>query len=372
MILSSAYLPLIGGSELAIKNITDRLPDFDFDLITARFDKKNPKNEKIGNVNVYRVGFGSKLDKFLLPVLGLIKAKEIKRKGMILHGYQASYGAGAAWLIKLFNPNIPFIITIQEGKELGRQNFMIRFFRGMILKKADYATAISQYLRNYILQIKPDLKTDLIPNGVDIDNFSHQYSYGELTDLENKLGIMPDDKVIISVSRLVYKNGIDLLIKSLAIVKKKNTGVSYKLLLAGDGGLEKDLKKLTAELGLEDDVIYAGTVEPKDLPLYLKISDVFVRPSRSEGLGTAFLEAMAAGLPAIGPRVGGIPDFLEDRKTGLICKLEPEDIASRINVIFENEKLRQDIIENSQRLVKENYSWDIVADKFRELYKKLS
>ena len=70
------YLPYIGGAEIAVKEITDRIKDFNFDLIAARLDKKNKKEEKIGNINVYRVGWGNILDKYLYPFLAFKKAKE--------------------------------------------------------------------------------------------------------------------------------------------------------------------------------------------------------------------------------------------------------------------------------------------------------
>ena len=74
LIFSTSYYPFVGGAEVAIKEITDRVSGVDFDIITGRFDFKLPKNEKIGNVNVYRVGFGFKtLDKLLLPFFGAIK-----------------------------------------------------------------------------------------------------------------------------------------------------------------------------------------------------------------------------------------------------------------------------------------------------------
>lgn len=400
LILSSAYLPYIGGSELAIKNITDRLPDFEFDLITARLDKNTPEYEKLGNVSVFRVGFGYKLDKFLLPILGFFKALKLHDARVIhghhvVHAYQASYGAGAGWLLKYFYPHtrtrifgffrhwrkfsfgvgvcpkLSFIVTLQEGKNLEEQGFLINFFRKLIIKKADRATAISRYLKNYMLKIKNDLPVEVIPNGVDIENFSRQYSYGEMTELEKKLDIMPDDKVVISVSRLVHKNGLDLLVKALAALKNKNAGASYKLILAGDGPQKEHLVSSIKYHGLENNIIFVGSVSHEDLPLYLKISDVFVRPSRSEGLGSAFLEAMAAEIPIIGTKVGGIPDFLEDRKTGLFCTMEPDDIAFKIRIILENDKLGQEMVNNAAALVRERYDWEVIADKFRELYLNL-
>lgn len=378
LILSSAYLPHIGGSELAIKNITDRLSDFEFDLITARLDKNTPKYEKLGNVSVFRVGGALSLAGFLLPknflpIAVFFKAKKLLKnnKYLAIHAFQASGAAGAGWLLKYFYPKPPFIVTLQEGKNLEEQGFLINFFRKLIIKKADRATAISRYLKEYISKINTKLKVDIIPNGVDIASFSRNFSYGEMTGLENRLGIKPDEKVVISVSRLVPKNGLDFLVEAVAVLNKDKQ-FGYKLVLVGDGSQKKELQELAEKIGIKDKVIFTGSISHEDLPLYLKISDVFVKPSRSEGLGSAFLEAMAAGVPIIGTKVGGIPDFLEDRKTGLFCTTEPDDIAFKIRIILENDKLRQEMINNAAALVRERYDWDKIAEKFRELYLNLN
>lgn len=377
LVLSTAYLPHIGGSELAIKNITDRISDFEFDLITARLDRDTFKYEKNGNVSIFRVGGSWSLatlflPKVFLPLLIFFKAIRLLNKNdyIAMHAFQASGSAGAGWLLKYFYPKLPFIITLQEGKNLQGQGRLINFFRDLILKKVDRATAISRYLRNYILGVNKNLKVDVIPNGVSVDDFSRNFSYGELTDLENKLGIKPDDKIIISVSRLVHKNGLDLLIEALTILNKNGQG-EYKLILVGDGLLKESLKLKVKNLKLDDQVIFTGSIENQDLPRYLKVSDVFVRPSRSEGLGISFLEAMAAGVPIIATRVGGIPDFLEDRKTGIFCSGEPEDIAFKTRIVLENDKLRQGLIANARALVAEKYTWDRIAVEFDKLYKSL-
>lgn len=374
LILSSAYLPCIGGSELAIKNITDRLSDFEFDLITAKLDKNSPEYEKLGNVSVYRVGGSLSLAEFLLPKNLLPLAVFLKARGLLknndyiaVHAFQASGAAGAGWLLKYFYPKLPFLLTLQEGKNLQKQGFLVNFFRKLIIKKADAATALSIFLKDYLNKVRKDLPVEIIPNGVDIGNFSRQYSYGEMAELEEKLGIKPGDKIIISVSRLVEKNGPDLLIEALSVLGK-NFGVSYKLIFVGEGPMKENLESKVKSLKLEGRVIFTGTVNPGSLPLYLKISDVFVRPSRSEGLGSAFLEAMAAEVPVVGTKVGGIPDFLEDRRTGLFSSHEPEDIAFKVRVVLENDKLKEEIKNNAMELVREKYDWDIIAGKFQKLY----
>ena len=83
LIFSTTYLPNIGGAEVAIREITDRLPDYEFELICARLETKFQRKELMGRVLVHRLGFGHKLDKLLVPFWGLIKIWQINRKRKI-------------------------------------------------------------------------------------------------------------------------------------------------------------------------------------------------------------------------------------------------------------------------------------------------
>src|SRR3989338_8344198 len=238
LILTTAYLPQIGGSELAIKNTTDRLPEIKFDLITSQLSKDVPEYERICDVNVYRVGEIMGLSSFLLPknffpISVFLKAvKLIRKQGHydVIHAYQASQAAGGVWLLKWVYPKTPFLLTIQEGKDLNRQPWLMRFLRHFIFRKADVITVISS------------------------------------------------------------------------------------------GEQAKELKTKSSLLGLENNIEFIGEVPNDLLPQYLAKASIFVRPSLSEGLGIAFLEAMAAGLPVVATPVGGIPDFLKDGETGLFCR----------------------------------------------------
>ena len=98
-------------------------------------------------------------------------------------------------------------------------------------------------------------------------------------------------------------------------------------------------------------------------------ADIFVRSSLSEGLGTAFLEAMAVGLPVIGTPVGGIPDIIKDGQTGLICQAgDPKDIADKIKTLLNDLGLRKRLSENGCRMVSEKYSWGQIASQFSTIY----
>ena len=360
LIFSTAYLPLIGGAEIAVNEITKRLPNWQFDLITAKIQKGLKEEERINNVNVYRVGFGFSFDKYLLPFLGLIKAKQLEKKNNynLTWSIMASFGGFLGLFFKKKYPNKKWLLTLQEGDEpeyiLKRVGIFKKWFY-QIFQKADYFQAISSFLSNWA--IGNGIKTgEIIPNGVDLEIFKSK----ERIKNEN-------EKIILTVSRLVKKNGINDLIEA-----GEYLDFPFKILIIGVGSDEEKLKELVKNKGLEDKVMFKGQVEYDELPKYYAIADVFVRPSLSEGLGNVFLEAMACGLPVIGTEVGGIPDFLIDRQTGLFCQVNnPKDIADRIKEILENDDLRKTLAKNGLELVKEKYSWNKIASQMESIYLKL-
>ena len=208
LILSTAYLPLIGGSELAVKHLTDRLTEYDFDLVTWQFSRAVPMHETIGRVAVYRVG-GLKL---FLPFAILRTAWRLMHlHGYVLvHAYQASYAGIAGMLLRMWFRKVPFILTLQEGKNLARQSWFVRFPRTLIIRTADRVTAISTFLADYA-KGSGAKKVDIIPNGVDIGENIH-------------VAHNPDPTVI-TISRLVPKNNVQAIIRARdsEIVKTEKT-----------------------------------------------------------------------------------------------------------------------------------------------------
>jgi glycosyltransferase involved in cell wall biosynthesis len=324
LIFSTSYLPLVGGAEIAVKEITDRIGDFEFDMVTALIDKRIPKTEKVGNVNIHRVGLGKPvLDKFLLPFFGLKKAFELHKKNNyeIIWSIMASQASIAAAWFKKKNKKVKLLLTLQEGDEefhLKRYVLNINWLYELLIKpwhlkvfnKADRVTAISKYLKNRAIKngIKKEI-INIIPNGVDTGKFNVVFNNLEIKEFKEEIGIKEDKKIVITISRLASKNGIESLIKAMTYLKYNNS----ELLIAGNVDEWHNLEFLASKLNLDDRVIFLGNVSHDRLPKYLAVSDVFCRPSISEGLGNVFLEAMAAKVPVIATSVGGIPDFLEDR-----------------------------------------------------------
>lgn len=345
---------MLGGSEIAIDEITKRLPDISFEIMTPRFRSDLLKRESKDNVFIHRIGLGTISDKYLFPLSGFLAGLAAIRRARpyCIHAFQASYGGLAGAFIKSVAPTrIRFLVTLQEGKDLAGQFIGIRLMRRYVLRHADAIVAISSYLADYARAINPNARVVVIPNGIDPDQFSFDGT--------------TDSRTVITVSRLVPKNGVEYLIRAMEFI----VDPAIRLLIVGSGPEGERLKTLVQDKKLSKRVDFYGDAEPEKIPKLLSGAGVFVRPSLSEGLGTAFLEAMAAKVSVIGTPVGGIPDFLEDGETGLFVRVaDPHDIAMKIERIFSNPELRERLIERAYRMVVERYTWKQIAGQYHQLY----
>ncbi len=381
LIFSIAYVPFVGGAELAVKEITDRIPTgnsdtssyFSFDMITLRFNKNWPKFERIGNVNVYRI---SSL-KIFFPFAAFFKAVRLNwsRHYSLIWSIMANRAGYAALFFKLTHRKVKYLLTLQEGdttdypkKRAGFLWFFVGFLFRRIFLKADYIQTISNYLADWAKSMGKYDCIEIVPNGINLKKLA-------IPTARSKRDI----KVIITTSRLVPKNGIDILIEAISQLKTEGLSGEIQCQILGSGPEEEKLKDLTRILGLSKEVVFLGHIDPEVVYGYLANADIFVRPSRSEGLGSSFLEAMGAGLPVIGTPVGGIPDFLkdprdvgEDRATGLFAKVgDPKDLADKIRRLINDDNLSQMIALNGKNLAIKEYSWDNIAHKMKSIFNNL-
>lgn len=378
LILSLAYAPFIGGAEIAVQEITWQLGmggEFEFDLITPRFDKKLKKHEKIVNVNVYRIGIGNKiLDKYFFTFFGFFKGLSLYRKNryQIVWPIMAAYSSFAV-LFKIFT-KAKVVLTLQEGDPVEYIMNLKRFklfwpIYKLYFKKIDKVQTISNFLADWAekLGVKKE-KIIVVPNGIEINSIINK------DRLKKSLNIQKDDRIILTISRLVKKNGIDDLIQAFQLLVTQHSLLNTKLLIVGGGPLENNLKKIIKGFKLEDRIIFIGEVVNEKALEYYQIADVFCRPSLSEGLGNSFLEAMANEVPVIATPVGGIPDFLKERETGWFCKVkDPQSIAKKISYILD-EKNKEEVmrvVANAKKMIEEKYTWDKVAEQMKEVFKSL-
>jgi len=384
LIFSTAYFPFMSGAEMAVDEIAKRNGDFEFDLVTARMDRKLACQDRYNNINIYRVGFGFKtIDKFLLPFLGYLKAKKLSRKNdyKIIWSLMASQASIAASFFKIKFPQVKLLLTLQEGDEeeyLKRYVFginwlykiLIKPWHLLIFKKADHITALSEYLKKRAQKNGVKCKISIIPNAVDLEKFTKELLPGELDEIKGELNKKSVEKYLIHTGRLNYKNALDDVIKALPWLP-----LDIKFLLVGDGEELEKLKNLSKKLKVEDRVIFKEFVPHEQMVKYLKMADIFIRPSLSEGLGSSFLESMAAEIPVIATPVGGIPDFLEDGKTGWFCEVRnPKSIAEKIKYVLDDKNKVEvnKVIDRARQMVEEKYNWNKIAKDMKGVFHDLS
>lgn len=360
-----------GGAEQAMGNITERLPHIEFDLICARLRRGVKKQEKIGNVTVHRLGFGlPKIDGFILALFGHRKARQLMKQETydLMWSVMASYGAFSAVRVKK-ETGIPFLLTLQEGDSFEYIYKRVRFVRKSfdeIFKQADGIQAISNFLLAWGKQMGYQGELGkVIPNGVAIDSFTKEFSAEEITQARQRFGFPESATILITSSRLVPKNGVEDVVAALA---KLPDNVCF--VICGSGFLEDQIKQRVKELGLESRVRFMGFVDPSELPLLMKASDIFIRPSLTEGLGNAFLEAMAARVAVIGTSAGGIPDFLTDGETGFMVQIkDPDSIAATVKRIMTlDDETKHAIFDRAEAMVRKQYNWEIISEQMEEMF----
>ncbi len=380
-VFSLAYSPFEGGAEIAIREIISHTPEYYFTVLCAKFDYKSLSVEKKGNSEIRRLGRGTgrrygllfKKIRYIFQAWQEAERLYRERRFDLIWVVMASYGGVAALLFKLNHPDIPMLLTIQEGdseRHLKYGKFgLVGFLGKLMFRSADYVQVISGYLRDFSLMRGAQAPVVIVPNGVDIGLFSTAYRADEIRALRGYLGIK-DDYVAITTSRLVRKNGVDILIDAVAKFKERRPNI--KCLIIGDGPEMKKLKVQSKKLKVDSNVLFSGQISQRDLPLYFAVSDMFARPSRSEGLGSSFLEAMAAGTPVVGTPVGGIVDFLKDGETGYLAEPEnPDSVAYKMHEILDNPKKAEKIVRQAGELIRRNYSWETVGKMMRNIFDKL-
>ncbi|KKR35579.1 MAG: Glycosyltransferase [Parcubacteria group bacterium GW2011_GWC2_40_10] len=381
LIFSTAYYPFVGGAEVAVKEITDRLSrDFEFDLITGRFNRDLPAVEKIGAVTVYRVGIGRTMfDKLVLPFRGAFLARKLNKRFnyYCLWGVMVTFGSGAGYLFNILQgltgkKKVPIILTLQEGDSENHLQYkwggLIALSWRLALGQTSFLTGISNFLLNRAKKHGYGGRFALVPNGVDLAVFSQEVGPRTREEIRIRLGKKSGDIFLVTSGRLTHKNGVDDVISALVSLPKH---ISFIIIGKGDGGIE--LQKEANKLGVADRVKFLGFLSYKDIPKYFAVGDIFIRPSRSEGFGNSFIEAMASGLPVIATPVGGIPDFIDDRETGVFCSPDcPQSIVKAVNSLLENESLRKRVVGKAYARVNERYGWDNIASQMKTVFDQLS
>ncbi len=352
----------VGGAEKLLVDLlknTGVTSGLDFTVVVMNDKVSEKLKEELleAGQNVYFLGKkqGCKNPKYLFQLLNIIKKHQIN----IIHSHD--YGSKSwSMLCKGLNPKIKLIFTahcMNIFKALGKFNLFLH------KKFIDTNIAISKAVLNDC-KAYGILKTAQIYNGISIKNFSVN---------PNKADKNKDVLNIINVSRIDYQiKGQDVLIKALG--ECKNRGLKFKCkFVGGVYDYSKDsceyLKKLVKELDLENEITFLGN--RTDVADLLSQSDLFVLPSRQEGLGLVILEAMAAKVPVIASNIDGPAELIVNGQSGLLFECESHlDLAGKILYLYDNQEKIEDLVNKAYEGVQE-FDISVMCEKYCRLYNEL-
>ena len=267
---------------------------------------------------------------------------------------------------------IKFIYCASHGRELLLRplpmfNTFYDSLRKKLLQKVDLHFPVSHYTGSLLSELGvSEASIKVVPNGVNLKRFRPI----EVDQKKVELGLT-GKKVMLTVCRLVERKGIEVVLRALADIAKRIPEIIY--LIAGSGPYRDRLQSLAAQLGVQKYVSFMGYVPDDMLNEVYNLCDVFVMPSHHsppevEGFGLVFLEAGAAGKPSIGTLAGGIPDAIQEGKTGLLIMPNDErGLAAEVTRLLTHEALTQQLGHNAlvhvnnyggwEQRVSEIYNW---------------
>jgi len=356
IILSAFYEPWMSGAERFVKEVVERLGSrYHFSVYTSRISRSVPKRETRDGFDIIRVGFGTKYDKWFFCVLGPLAA--LRGEAKIAHAIMESYAGIALWVFGILRPSVKRILTLQSG-DLDSDKKQRRI-PGWLWKRIHVSphlvTAISGFLAARARRLGTEERDlTVLPNGVDLAHIKPR---------------TPERRVahrVVCVARLSWEKGLPFLLEAMVEVKKKFSDVH--LVLVGDGVLRGELERKAKDLGIADAVLFKGNLPNAEALEVVKTADVFACPSLAEGLGIVFIEAQACGVPVIGTDVGGIPDVIEDGKTGLLVPSEdPTALAASIVRLMDDRALSDGCV--AEALVRlPRFDWVGIVEKAAKIY----
>ena len=236
-----------------------------------------------------------------------------------------------------------------------------------VIKNSDRIVAVSDATRRYILSLGAESnRITVLRNGVDVDRFKPSTAARDL--VRNKFGISPVATVILTVRRLVYKNGIDTFIESARIALNQNPELIF--LVVGTGPDRGAVQTKIQQLGMSSNFKLAGFVSDPELPAYYNAADLFVLPSKSgEGLPLVALEAMSSGLPVIATNVGGIGEVIMKNCGELVPADNSRQMADAV-LEYSRKSLLE--VKSAVRSVAEQaFSWEENVKKLMKIYEEL-
>jgi glycosyltransferase involved in cell wall biosynthesis len=371
LILNSEYPPIGGGAGNASANLAYCLAQMGHSVtvLTSRWDGL-PHHEQHGNLTVIRIPAlrrrqdrSGALEQILFILSASFSSLKLVRQfkpDATLAFFGVPSGAVALFL-KLIS-KVPYVVSLRGGDvpgfrpyDFGTYHKLVAPLLRVIWKHASAIVANSHGLRDLALRFDSRFEIPIIPNGVDLD----LYKTGPYENASPRL---------LSAGRIVHQKGLDLALRALAGLKE----MDWEWRIAGDGPQLDFLKLLAQELSIADRVTFIGWQSREQLIQQYQYANLFLFPSRHEGMPNAVLEAMASGLPVIASRIAGSEELVVNGETGLLFPSEDVNaLRAALKQLLADSSLRQNMGIASRRRVEAHYSWQSAAQQYALLLEKV-
>ncbi len=230
-----------------------------------------------------------------------------------------------------------------------------------VLKKARVLLALSNHEKDLLKRITNRADIEILPHW---GGFTPYLSTTKRFFSRHK-GSGP---LILFVGQLKYRRGFDIAIKTLARLKKKNSSITL-IVVTNNTDKKRDLLDLAHSEGVAENIILKENVSEEEKFFLYKQADLYLSPTRYEGFGVTFLEAMACGCPIVTSDIPVVREIVEHERTGLLARLEdPYDFSKAINRLLNDHALRKNIIKNSLEKVEKEYNKEKIFNKLVNIY----
>lgn len=364
------YPPHIGGMEFYVEYLSTKLAEKGHEVkVFTSSDKNYSYNEVINGVEVCRVRVSTKF--YNVPIANsLLKTLLNEEKPDVIDAHQYPvYFSDVSALVSSFRkiPMFLHVHVVPDPKSVFSAfvlKFYYRFIERFTLQASRCIIAPSQAYKLMLksMGVNPE-RIVVVPYGVDLRRFNPAESGEAFRKRFNFEG----SKVILTVGRLNYQKGFQFLIKAMPQILRKVPNA--KLVIVGEGELLANLQSISNSLGLTGNVIFTGALSQSSISNAYAAADVFVLPSLFESLGISLLEAQAMGKPVVGTRVGGLPEALDEAKSGILVKAKkPSELARATIKLLLNQDLANSMGQCGRKFVEKHYDLGKSVDRVLGLY----
>ncbi|MBD0860060.1 glycosyltransferase family 4 protein [Gordonia sp. zg691] len=369
LLITNDFPPRPGGIQSYLQNLVERLPADDIVVYAPRW--RGDSHDEFDAAAAYRVYRHPTTLMLPTPFVARRAADIVRREDI------STVWFGAAAPLAVLAPAMrragaERVIASTHGHEVGWSMLPVaRQVLNHIGRNTDVITFVSRYTRGrFASAFGAHASLEYLPPGVDTDRFRPDPAARRQFRERHELGESP---TILCLSRLVPRKGQDVLIRALPLIRR--TVPDATLVIVGGGPYAETLHDLAAESGVQDSVIFTGSVPAEELAAYHNVADVFAMPARTrgggldvEGLGIVYLEASATGVPVVAGLSGGAPETIVEGVTGTaVDGTDVDAVAMAILSILGDREAAAEMGRAGRRYVVENWQWSQMAARLRQL-----